>query len=146
MFLYVCDLVCVWGAVAGHLLAACLQYGQVLASAVSRLVSAAAATPLLPPVLSSHLPPPTSLTDVATPPPPLNFLWAQPVLTWNICPGGACFCLGGCGVKEEGRGSLTTSVCLWICTPFVPLPPLCIHTPVWAEVESWFVLSWIKGC
>lgn len=101
VFLHVCDL---RGAVAGHLLAACLQYGQVLASAVSRLVSAAAATPFLPqssPLISPSLP----LTDVATPP-PLSFLWAQPVLTLNICPGGACSVLtrGGGGLKKRGVG------------------------------------------
>lgn len=44
---------------AGHLLDACLQYGQVLASAVSRLVSAAAATIFPPstPLISPSLPP-----------------------------------------------------------------------------------------
>lgn len=42
---------------AGHLLAACLHYGQVLASAVSRLVSAAAALPPTsthPPIPHTH--------------------------------------------------------------------------------------------
>lgn len=90
--------------------------------------------PFFPPVLLSSLPL-SPLTDVATPPPPLSFLWAQPVLTLNICPGGACSGLeSGVGVKKKSRVGLkhtyTFSVCHYVCT----------HTPVWAEVEDWFIL------
>lgn len=50
-------------AAEGHLLGTCLQYGQVLATAASRLVSAAAITPGPPP--HTHTPLPTPPTDVA---------------------------------------------------------------------------------
>lgn len=91
--------------------------------------------------------PPSPLTDVATPPPPpLSFLWAQPVLTLNICPGGACsvlvslyvcvcVCWGWwwcrfCNLKHTQTFSLCMNMYTYEHT----------HTPVRAEVEGWFVL------
>lgn len=65
--------------VAGHLLAACLQYGQVLVSAASRLISAAAASPLV----SSH---------VSLPPaPPLDRCSHATTDSSQLFMGLACF-------------------------------------------------------
>lgn len=95
--------VCVWGAVVGHLLAACPQYGQVLASAVSRLVSAAAATPLLHPALPSHLSPSDRCSHTTT----TSQLFMGPAcFDFKYLPRRRLFSMGKEGLKKSG-------VCAW---------------------------------
>lgn len=125
---------------AGHLLAACLQYGQVLASAVSRLVSAAAAALLLPhfsPLLFSHLslpPPPDRCSHTTT---TTSQLFMGPAcFDFKYLPRRCSFCLGktGVGLQPDTPTRHTSPTCVDIYT-FVHLQS-CIHTPVRAEAEG----------
>lgn len=130
---------------AGHLLAACLQYGQVLASAVSRLVSAAAVTPLCSPLISPSLPPDrcshttTTTSQLFMGPACFDFKYLP--RRRLLCSGlSVCVCvcmLGGwwcrfCNLKHTQTFSLCMNMYTYEHTH--------THTPVRAEVEGWFVL------
>lgn len=76
-----------------------------------------------PPSLPPSLPPlpPSPPTDVAATTASLCFLWVQPVLTLNICPGGACSGLWGGGRGEKSGVGLKR-------TKFQIVPTMDVHT------------------